>query len=155
MTSLFFLMIPRPPRSTLFPYTTLFRSGHPYDEVVVLHVEQVAAGEVLAVRLDLWVVVGGVGEGTNPLLDGNGRGRRGGCHWRSPDLAVPGPGASGDTPSVLRAPGPGRVLEGVPRGAHRTGASRRSDVSAVPARRVRTGPVVQSGTGRADLAESP
>src|SRR5438093_10195036 len=25
--SLFFLMIPRPPRSTLFPYTTLFRSG--------------------------------------------------------------------------------------------------------------------------------
>src|SRR5262249_62414523 len=27
--SLFFLMIPRPPRSTLFPYTTLFRSQHP------------------------------------------------------------------------------------------------------------------------------
>src|SRR5438477_6029416 len=26
MLSLFFLMIPRPPRSTLFPYTTLFRS---------------------------------------------------------------------------------------------------------------------------------
>src|SRR5262245_65014123 len=26
---LFFLMIPRPPRSTLFPYTTLFRSPHP------------------------------------------------------------------------------------------------------------------------------
>src|SRR5688572_33496254 len=25
--SLFFLMIRRPPRSTLFPYTTLFRSG--------------------------------------------------------------------------------------------------------------------------------
>src|SRR5215204_7308990 len=25
----FFLMIPRPPRSTLFPYTTLFRSGPP------------------------------------------------------------------------------------------------------------------------------
>src|SRR2546429_3893344 len=28
----FFLMIRRPPRSTLFPYTTLFRSGlHPVD----------------------------------------------------------------------------------------------------------------------------
>src|SRR5574341_1689862 len=27
----FFLMIPRPPRSTLFPYTTLFRSGVPVD----------------------------------------------------------------------------------------------------------------------------
>src|SRR5256885_7607564 len=26
----FFLMIRRPPRSTLFPYTTLFRSGAPY-----------------------------------------------------------------------------------------------------------------------------
>src|SRR5438270_3913960 len=28
---LFFLMIPRPPRSTLFPYTTLFRSPLPLD----------------------------------------------------------------------------------------------------------------------------
>src|SRR5689334_24647437 len=27
--SLFFLMIRRPPRSTLFPYTTLFRSARP------------------------------------------------------------------------------------------------------------------------------
>src|ERR1043166_9817638 len=27
LASLFFLMIRRPPRSTLFPYTTLFRSG--------------------------------------------------------------------------------------------------------------------------------
>src|SRR6266496_6753628 len=26
----FFLMIRRPPRSTLFPYTTLFRSHHPH-----------------------------------------------------------------------------------------------------------------------------
>src|SRR5438034_7922677 len=26
MSHLFFLLIPRPPRSTLFPYTTLFRS---------------------------------------------------------------------------------------------------------------------------------
>src|SRR5687768_17877642 len=29
MFVLFFLMIRRPPRSTLFPYTTLFRSLHP------------------------------------------------------------------------------------------------------------------------------
>src|ERR1041385_9316379 len=29
----FFLMIRRPPRSTLFPYTTLFRSEHVLDEV--------------------------------------------------------------------------------------------------------------------------
>src|SRR3712207_7729095 len=32
---LFFLMIRRPPRSTLFPYTTLFRSA-PRDEVAVV-----------------------------------------------------------------------------------------------------------------------
>src|SRR6266853_3289741 len=30
-TFFFFLMIRRPPRSTLFPYTTLFRSSHPVD----------------------------------------------------------------------------------------------------------------------------
>src|SRR2546427_9758479 len=29
----FFLMIRRPPRSTLFPYTTLFRSGHHGDRL--------------------------------------------------------------------------------------------------------------------------
>src|SRR6266496_6220739 len=29
----FFLMIRRPPRSTLFPYTTLFRSGWQHDPV--------------------------------------------------------------------------------------------------------------------------
>src|SRR5690349_24844768 len=28
----FFLMIRRPPRSTLFPYTTLFRSQHPHHQ---------------------------------------------------------------------------------------------------------------------------
>src|SRR3712207_9164512 len=32
----FFLMIRRPPRSTLFPYTTLFRSGRD-DQVDALH----------------------------------------------------------------------------------------------------------------------
>src|SRR3712207_8191983 len=30
----FFLMIRRPPRSTLFPYTTLFRSQHALDQPV-------------------------------------------------------------------------------------------------------------------------
>src|SRR5690554_1616050 len=32
----FFLMIRRPPRSTLFPYTTLFRSDERKDKIVVL-----------------------------------------------------------------------------------------------------------------------
>src|SRR5438128_3556575 len=31
-TFFFFLMIRRPPRSTLFPYTTLFRSAEPIEE---------------------------------------------------------------------------------------------------------------------------
>src|SRR5687768_17679177 len=35
----FFLMIRRPPRSTLFPYTTLFRSVAGVDEVELLEVE--------------------------------------------------------------------------------------------------------------------
>src|SRR3712207_7536313 len=52
----FFLMIRRPPRSTLFPYTTLFRSGR-----------RTVAGPVAAV-----VAVGGDGvEGGQPgLVDG-------------------------------------------------------------------------------------
>src|SRR5207237_10463539 len=33
-TDLFFLMTRRPPRSTLFPYTTLFRSASFYDEAL-------------------------------------------------------------------------------------------------------------------------
>src|SRR5437870_7984276 len=34
LTSFFFLMLRRPPRSTLFPYTTLFRSVKPGDILV-------------------------------------------------------------------------------------------------------------------------
>src|SRR2546426_7829029 len=37
-------MIRRPPRSTLFPYTTLFRSVHAVRAVVVLHVSRAALG---------------------------------------------------------------------------------------------------------------
>src|ERR1017187_10603484 len=46
----FFLMIRRPPRSTLFPYTTLFRSDHGLDhrEEEVLHVQE--SEEVVGVR---------------------------------------------------------------------------------------------------------
>src|SRR2546430_8893646 len=35
----FFLMIRRPPRSTLFPYTTLFRSAHERDQRCRRHTE--------------------------------------------------------------------------------------------------------------------
>src|SRR3712207_7280923 len=36
-------MIRRPPRSTLFPYTTLFRSARPRDDLLHLVVERVEA----------------------------------------------------------------------------------------------------------------
>src|SRR3712207_6874768 len=40
-------MIRRPPRSTLFPYTTLFRSDHGEDHrVEALHVDRAAAPQV-------------------------------------------------------------------------------------------------------------
>src|SRR5256885_8314581 len=45
--SFFFLMIRRPPRSTLFPYTTLFRSSGVALEIGVRVANKAAAGEVL------------------------------------------------------------------------------------------------------------
>src|SRR3712207_8948567 len=52
---LFFLMIRRPPRSTLFPYTTLFRSG----DLAVERGGEAVAGPALHLRGDL---VGGHGD---------------------------------------------------------------------------------------------
>src|SRR2546422_6951813 len=49
MRTFFFLMIRRPPRSTLFPYTTLFRSQHP---LVELH-DALVLGEELRRGLEL------------------------------------------------------------------------------------------------------
>src|SRR5687768_18573453 len=37
LRTFFFLMLPRPPRSTLFPYTTLFRSVAQRERVVPEH----------------------------------------------------------------------------------------------------------------------
>src|SRR3989442_3099364 len=47
---LFFLMIPRPPRSTLFPYTTLFRSPHDADRGIDLLREKLHRAAVAVVR---------------------------------------------------------------------------------------------------------
>src|SRR3712207_9187925 len=46
----FFLMIRRPPRSTLFPYTTLFRSEPPADVVACLGEVAGGTGRALARR---------------------------------------------------------------------------------------------------------
>src|SRR2546426_4566165 len=55
-------MIRRPPRSTLFPYTTLFRSWYPmlllgalYAEVGVLNVDLGYQHDQVIQRLELWV----------------------------------------------------------------------------------------------------
>src|SRR5438034_11598796 len=46
----FFLMIRRPPRSTLFPYTTLFRSGvgRPWKETVTVYYDLEIVNRLLA-----------------------------------------------------------------------------------------------------------
>src|SRR3712207_5400988 len=61
-------MIRRPPRSTLFPYTTLFRSGLNSGEVVVrvisddLHMDYTALGQTvhLAARMEQAATPGGI-----------------------------------------------------------------------------------------------
>src|SRR5438445_12557280 len=54
----FFLMIPRPPRSTLFPYTTLFRSrrrpANMLRSIVVAAVLLLAASAVRAEEVWRW-----------------------------------------------------------------------------------------------------
>src|SRR5471030_3566057 len=57
--SFFFLMIRRPPRSTLFPYTTLFRSPTGAQQRVVNEIEQDLAKGYPMMRL----VQGDVGSG--------------------------------------------------------------------------------------------
>src|SRR3712207_9389253 len=49
MSIFFFLMIRRPPRSTLFPYTTLFRSVPPADGFLALLRERATATGALLV----------------------------------------------------------------------------------------------------------
>src|SRR5260221_11059617 len=44
---LFFLMIRRPPRSTLFPYTTLFRSGVGVDTMTQSGIANLAKGGIV------------------------------------------------------------------------------------------------------------
>src|SRR2546429_8865347 len=52
----FFLMIRRPPRSTLFPYTTLFRSHHAVFDAVMDHLHKMSRSARPAVQV---AVLGG------------------------------------------------------------------------------------------------
>src|SRR2546421_5245132 len=51
---LFFLMIRRPPRSTLFPYTTLFRSAYEWTDMSYLELQ---AGNTAMVIFGLAIVM--------------------------------------------------------------------------------------------------
>src|SRR3712207_1665856 len=105
----FFLMIRRPPRSTLFPYTTLFRSARRAEEVRVhrreardarlraalernrprlLRPPEVGLARLRLARLPLRGILGlGLGQ-ARP--DGGGRARRRALRHRPPlDLADP------------------------------------------------------------------
>src|SRR3712207_2553919 len=59
----FFLMIRRPPRSTLFPYTTLFRSERRHDEALLI-------GKFLGDGVLVVVLRGGLGR-TDVVVDLN------------------------------------------------------------------------------------
>src|SRR2546425_5116956 len=62
----FFLMIRRPPRSTLFPYTTLFRSGRALLRAFLIDDEPLAL-QRLARLLEATGRVEIVGRATNPV----------------------------------------------------------------------------------------
>src|SRR3712207_4259066 len=62
---LFFLMIRRPPRSTLFPYTTLFRSGHA-GELPARDVQGLAVHVVRPGRAQEEDAAGGLLRGARP-----------------------------------------------------------------------------------------
>src|SRR5688572_31995862 len=68
---MFFLIIRRPPRSTLFPYTTLFRSDGAGDRLGVLEVRAVVDAQQVAPRARL-----GLADQQHAAAVGVGRDRR-------------------------------------------------------------------------------
>src|SRR5438034_8085145 len=58
MISFFFLMIRRPPRSTLFPYTTLFRSLHEVEQLVQRERFGIYPGWLPTMQAQWWLAQG-------------------------------------------------------------------------------------------------
>src|SRR5688572_32103833 len=69
----FFSLMPRPPRSTLFPYTTLFRSRTPRDIIFRRELEYLATRHP---SFRLLVTVSGGGGGLESWLALTGRDRK-------------------------------------------------------------------------------
>src|SRR3712207_7386765 len=65
MYNFFFLMIRRPPRSTLFPYTTLFRSRRRCGLVRWVSWSSVAASDSRAASISSWICRGSRGTATD------------------------------------------------------------------------------------------
>src|SRR3712207_7625071 len=59
-------MIPRPPRSTLFPYTTLFRSRFEEVEAAAVHREAWSMSSVFSSAITRLRYSSGAGAGWNP-----------------------------------------------------------------------------------------
>src|SRR5688572_28036789 len=62
----FVLMIPRPPRSTLFPYTTLFRSAGLMAGPI--YSVQPGMGELILIQVFVVIVIGGIGSVRGALV---------------------------------------------------------------------------------------
>src|SRR2546422_11495778 len=103
----FFLMIRRPPRSTLFPYTTLFRSAFDRAERTVAPVmdrpPQSVDGAVVAVRVEVVAPEALRAEGRRDAGQQRERGASG--SQRAAGTGTPCPGAS---PRCRRARRSGR-----------------------------------------------
>src|SRR5438093_12953174 len=70
LSFLFFLMIRRPPRSTLFPYTTLFRSGYPRFPAPVEFIAAVIAYYVHPVNIQTACLIMEGAEFTENIING-------------------------------------------------------------------------------------
>src|SRR5258708_20640053 len=57
-------MIRRPPRSTLFPYTTLFRSRRVEADVLMAHLSNIAAKEGVEVEAEALGIIARAAEGS-------------------------------------------------------------------------------------------
>src|SRR2546430_17610244 len=84
-------MIRRPPRSTLFPYTTLFRSGqHPLHELLAPASVARGDGERLTQPQGMEVCSGDVGVEPVGLVEGQRDGLAGAAQLARPEMILRG-----------------------------------------------------------------